>query len=148
TKRVRPAGRIFLAIPQKADEVPHCDMAEAQYQRIASGINELVDPARLEPTGDMDVAVGRDHRLDRTLGGDAGTTVDPGEGPIRRRYWYPLVIGIAPPRQTRLTRVERHGRMAAHRNATAQRKCCDPAAVGDVFDPDKPGQRSVALAGN
>ena len=116
-------------------------MAPIQHQRIPAGIDELVDPARLEPAGDVDMAVGGDHRLHRALIVEAGAAFDPGEAPVLRRHRHPLVIGVAPPRQLRLARVERHGRMAAHRNAAAQRKRRDAGPVGDVLDPNETGQR-------
>src|SRR6516225_7158526 len=93
-------------------------MAEPEHQRVAAGIDQFVDPARLEPVRNVDVAVGRHDRLDGALVVEAGTAFDPGKTPAFRGYRFPLVVGIAPPRQPRLARVERHRRMAAHSGKT------------------------------
>ena len=145
-ERVRATSAIFLAIAQKADEIAHRGMAEPQHQRVASGIDELVDPTRLEPSGNVYVAIGGDHRLHGALVVETGTTFDPGKAPVFRRHRYPLVIGIAPPRQPRLARVQRDCRMAADRGAATQRECRPAGPVGDVFSADEPGQRPAAFA--
>src|SRR6516225_9032556 len=138
-ERVHATGGIFLAVAQKPDEIPHGDMAQPQHQRFAAGIDQLVDPARLEPAGDMDMAVGRNHRLDSALIVEAGTAFDPRKAPAFGRHRYSLVIGIAPPRQTRLTRVERYRGVAAHRSAAAQRERRNAEAVGYILGSDDPG---------
>ena len=66
-ERVHPAGVIFRPISQKTHEIPYRGMAEPEYERVSTGINQLVDPARLKPSGDVNMAVGRDHCLDDTL---------------------------------------------------------------------------------
>src|SRR5437899_12752753 len=97
-------------------------MAQPEHQRVAAGIDQLVDPARLEPAWDVDMRVGRDHRLLGTLVVEPDAAFDPGKGPAVGWHRYALVIGIAPPRQPRLARVERDRRMAARRSVAAQRE--------------------------
>ena len=116
-------------------------MAQPEHQRIAAGINQLVDPARLEAARDVDVRVRRDQRLLDALIVEADPAFDAREAPALGRHRDPRVVGIAPPRQARLARVERYGRMAARRGMAAQRKGRDPGAVGDVLDPDQSGDR-------
>ena len=67
TQRVDAACVIFCSIAQKADEIAHRNMAQSQHQRVAAGIDEPIYPARLEPAGNVDMAVGGDHGLNRTL---------------------------------------------------------------------------------
>src|SRR5260370_5883725 len=54
TPRVRPldraeAGVVFRGVAQEADEITHRGMAQSEHQRVAAGIDQLVDPARRQP---------------------------------------------------------------------------------------------------
>src|SRR5215475_4552375 len=108
-------------------------MAEPEHQRVAAGIDQLVDPAGCEPAGNVDMAVGRDDRLNGTLIVETGAALDSGKAPAFRRHGYPLVIRIAPPRQAGFTGIEGYRWMAAHGGAATQRECRDPRAIGDVL---------------
>ena len=145
-QRVDASSRVFLAVPQETDEIPDGYVAQTEHKRVTPGIDQLINPARLEPARDVDVGVGWDQRSHGTLIVEAGAAFDPGKAPAVGWHRYPLVIGIAPSRQARLARVERHRRMAARRDPAAQREGRDAGAVGDVFDADETGQRPVALA--
>ncbi len=116
-------------------------MAETEHQRVAAGINQLVDPTGLEAAGDVDMRVRRDQRLLGALVVEANPAFDAREAPALGRHRDPLIVGIAAPRQARFARVERYRRMTARRGMAAQRKRRDPGAVGDVLDPDRSGDR-------
>jgi len=81
-------------------------MSQPEHQRVAAGVDELVDPPRLEPAGNVDVRVRRDQCLLGALVVEAAATFDASEAPAVGRHSDPLVIGIAPPRQMRLARVQ------------------------------------------
>src|SRR5260370_41171853 len=84
-------------------------------------------------------------RADQSLLGalavEADPAFNPGKAPALGRHRDPLIFGVAAARQARLARVERYGRMTARRGVAAQWKRPDPAAVGDVLDPDEARDR-------
>src|SRR5262249_33883590 len=72
---------IFARVAQKADEIADRRMPQTEHQRIAAGVDQLVNPARLEPSRDMDIRVGRDERLLGALVIKAGPAFAPCEAP-------------------------------------------------------------------
>ena len=137
---VRPAGlalagAVRLAGLQEAHEVAHRDVAEAQHQRVACPRRPArrSSPARslsgyecARPTGTIAYSapwlsspLPPSTRANIQASGGTGMRASP---------------GVAPPRQARLARVERHRRMAARGGAARQRHGRDAVLVGDVFD--------------
>ena len=105
-------------------------MAQAQNQRIAGLVNQLVDPAGLEPARQVDVGVGLNDRVLGTLKVEADAGLDARELPGLRRDLDALVVGVAAPRQPRLRCIARDRRVAAG------------------GDPATQGQRGLAFLGN
>ena len=56
-QRVDATGGIFGGIAQKAHEIVHGRMAQPERQWIAAGINQFVNPARLEPPRDVQMRI-------------------------------------------------------------------------------------------
>src|SRR5438270_1570867 len=111
-------------------------MPQPENQRVAAGIDQLVNPTRLEAAWNVDVRIRRNDRMLGALVVEADPAFDARESPALGRYWDPRVSGIAAPRQARFARVQRQRRMAARRGMATQRKRRDAAAIGDVLDPD------------
>ena len=121
-------------------------MAEAVHQRILRRIDKLIDPAGLEAGRQEDVPVGRHHGVLHRLRLAADAGLDAGEAPLVVRDHLRRVVGIAPPRQHRVARVERDGGIGMRGDPAAEREAGDARRVGDVFDADAPGDRPAVVA--
>ena len=121
-------------------------MAEAMHQRILRRIDKLIDPAGLETGRQIDVPIGRHHGVFHRLRLAAAAGLHAGEAPLVVRDHLRRVVGIAPPRQHRVARVERDGGIGMRRDPAAEREAGDARRVGDVFDPDAPGDRPAVVA--
>ena len=53
----RPEAGSIARITQEAHEIAHRRMAEPEHQRVAAGIDQLVDPTRLEASRNVDVRI-------------------------------------------------------------------------------------------
>src|SRR5205814_515059 len=106
---------IIGSIPQEAHEIAHGGMAEPEHQRVAAGIDQLIDPARLEAAGDVDMYIRRDQRLLGALVVEANPAFDAGKAPALGQHRDRRVVGIAAAREVSLPRVEGYGGMAARR---------------------------------
>ena len=139
--RVGDARRVLLAEAEVADEVAHRDMAEPEHQRVAPGVDQLVDPARLEALLDIEVPVGRMDADLSALVVLSFAALDHGEGPVGRGDLDALAVGIASPGQSRLCRVERDGRMAPRRRAARKRQPVGAGGGDGVFLQHRAGDR-------
>src|SRR5437868_15423643 len=84
-------------------------MPQPENQRVAAGIDQLVNPTRLEAAWNVDVRIRRNDRMLGALVVEADPAFDARESPAVGRYWDPRVSGIAAPRQARFARVQRQG---------------------------------------
>ena len=145
-ERVCGAPSVRVVVSQEADEIAHHRVADAVGPGVASGIDQLVDPARLEAVKDMDVRVRFDEGGFRALRIESDSALGAREGPCTARDRLARIAGIAPPRQLGPRLVEGDGGVAARGSPTAQGKCRDPGPVGDEFRSHQAGERLGAIS--
>ena len=97
--RIGAVLAVEILVLQETHEVAHRHVAQAQNERIAAFVDELIDPTGLEPARHMDVSVGLDNRLLGALEIEARAGLDAREPPCIRRNLDALVVGVAAPRQ-------------------------------------------------
>ncbi len=120
-------------------------MAQAQDQRIAALVNQLVDPAGLEAARHVDMGVGLDDRVLGALEIETHAGLDPRELPGLRRNLDALVIGVAAPCQPCLRRVARDRRVAAGGDPAAERQRGLAFLGDDELGPHQAGKRRGAV---
>ena len=105
-ERVCRAVPVRVVVSQEAHEIAHHRVSDPVGPGIACGVDQLVDPPRLEAVEDMDVCIRFDEGGLRTLRIEPDPALGAREGPSVARDRVARIAGIAPPRQFRPRRVE------------------------------------------
>ena len=115
-------------------------MTDSVGPRIARGVDQFVDPPRLEAVKYVDMRIRRDDRGLRSLRIEPDAPFGTSECPAIVRDGLAWIAGIAPPRQPCPGRVEGNGGVASGGHPPAQGVCRDSCAIGDELGPHEAGE--------
>ena len=144
---VRDAAPVGLFVSKEAHEIAHHRVADPVGPGIARGVDQLVDPARLEAVEDVDVGIRLDERDLGPLRIEPHSALRACERPAIARDGFAGVAGIAPARQAGSAPcLEGDGGVASRGRPPAQGIRRDPGSVGDELRSHETGEGLGAVA--
>ena len=152
--RAAPAIRFFHAeqririgpvVFQEADEIPHRHVPDSHDLRIFRCIDQLVNPAWVEPGGVVNVPVRGCHRELGLFGFGPGTRMRQCEGPLVARNYFGGIVRIPTPGERGVRRIHRCGAIRVRRDPPAQRMAHRAGSVRNELDAHPTGNRPAVV---